>query len=212
MSTDLPTRRGKLLIELRKRTSCPKRNDFCNKYGIPYGSLRTWESGNHAEIGSKGITKLVEAFQQEGINCTAENILNGDLNVSDVILTNANTVLDLSLIQNEESRSLCKSLLKSYQNIEIACLTDNSLYPSFNKDDLVIGLKKINVNILNKNYSQKLSIVKASNNRVFINFIEKSNTTDLYNIRAIDSSSRVINLKTEEIREIYPVSFIIKSN
>mgnify|MGYP005869630901 CR=1 FL=1 len=210
--TKLAIKRGELLVNLRKQTSCPKRVDFCKKYNIPVPTMKAWESGIHEEISTKGIKKLVEAFQQEGVECNSAYILNAG--ESQEYLSLANSIHNFSLLDLPPglAQEICTHIDKNYQNLEIVQIINNSLHPFVEKNDLIVGKPvKLFDEIEQKNYG-KLHIIRTINDCTYVMFLEKTTIKNIVLLRTNTGNNNFTHLNTSEIRSISTVLFIAKSN
>lgn len=209
MSTDLPIKRGHLLVKLRKQTSCPKRIDFCKKYGIPLPTMKAWESGVHEEISGKGIKKLVEAFQNEGVICDANYILNAGLDL-DLPFSNANKLIDPSELACPNLKKACSQIIKLYDGLQMASVTDDSLLPLIKKGDVVIGKPPIVVEHAPNSAYGTLNIIESTNGNLYVMFLEKTNLNNIFLLRAHNFNAPSVHLSANEIKGISPVIFIAR--
>lgn len=211
MSLDLPTRRGLLLVQLRKQTSCPKRVDFCKKYNISVPTMKAWESGTHEEISGRGIKRLVDAFQNEGISCDANYILNGQIDTLDLNLSNAQIVFNLKEISSIEKRKICTTVAENYNSVEFVRIINDTLSPFLNKDDIIVGTPVIK-NKKNINTSPEgLSIIKTITGNVYVMFFEKTSLDNIFLLRSNNYNVPLIHLNKDEIISLSSVALTLKN-
>ncbi len=200
---DLATRRGQLLVSLRKQTSCKTRAEFCKKYEIPVPTLKNWEKGVPDEISVKGLKRIVSAFQNEGIICTEEYILNGGL--KDENLTNAKIINDFSFDPHIEK--LAASLNNLYERLEFAKVIGNTQHPFLNEGDIVVGIKHKPDDIVMA--YEKLCIINTINNATFVMIVEKTTLPNIISLATINNDFKShILLNLAEIIYIAPMLLI----
>jgi len=167
----MPHIRGKRIKTIRKALRFT-RPAFTKAYGVPIGTLQSWEDGRHNGVSEKGCKKLVKAFKAEGIVCTVEWIMYG---IGDDPLANnsvsnnrpeskaatkaernennpihsqknppPNTLPELHTIQEELS-----CFYQCHPNATHLLVDDDTLAPRFQKGDLVAGQQHLDKEIAN---------------------------------------------------------------
>lgn len=137
----LKVARGERLTRLRGMTNL-SRADIAKKYGISVDSQNNWEIGRQGGLTEKGAKKILEAFKNEGIECSMGWLFNG-IGAPPAILTTQNTnALALASSQDAYAAGLpqeVRSFYEQHPNGFYFQVTDDSMEPYFFEGDYVAG-------------------------------------------------------------------------
>lgn len=199
---ELIKQRGKLVAELRKQTSCKTKLEFCEKYNISISTIKHWERGVPDDVTVKGLNNLVAAFQNEGIECSADFIMSAG---SDKGLRenqgNASVIHDFS--ESKLLQSYHDFLSGQHEFLEFAKLEDESLQPYINKGDVIVG-SKLKTEHIQLAYG-KVCIVHTINNNTYVKIIGSTSLDNMISLYPTQSKlCQTLLLNLSEILYVAP--------
>ena len=114
------------------------REAFSKKSGIPRETLNQWENNRRKNISEKSVQRIIAAFEQEGIFCTREWLLNDE---GDSPLERSANHLprggqDEPSPPPDEIINFCSQ----YPAAKIHYITDNTMYPAMLRGDVLACL------------------------------------------------------------------------
>lgn len=208
--------KGLRIREARKATFLGLKA-FAQKYGFNYGTLKSWEHGLHGGLPPRRASEIVEALQNEGINCSVEWLIYGNGEAPSNLISFISSSEKLDHIDNEQQRinKELEDFYLYYQNATHLIVDDDALYPAFLAGDIVAGVKKytkdvrttINldciVQIENEKQPLLRNVCQGSKKDLYTLICKNPNTsikqTVLYDVRLI-SSAPVIWLRRESFK------------
>jgi len=193
---DLAKTRGMLIKNLRQQTGL-NRTEFCLKYNIPESTQKFWEWGKIQTISTENLQKLINALNNEGVQCTEQYILQGGSELSLKTQLSADNSLD-KLYQAEINLfySLNKNPIHFY-------LQDNSFSPFLYKGDLIFA------NIIefrkSSKYFNKICIIETYKEQRFLKIVNKTNHPDIFTLKSNQIEMEDLILNKSEIKHIAPI-------
>ncbi len=160
------------------------RKAFADKFLIPVPTIRAWEEPPAGRNGvtSSGTKRLIKVFQESGIYCTEDWILNGK-GPGPTIVDRYNDTAPEALITWGEEESILRDIESFKQNNHsamVAVVTDRAMTPYYNYGDYVGGEKKTGrdicslvglnciVEVRNKTWIRRISMLDAENRYTLI--------------------------------------------
>ncbi len=182
----MKTEADRIFVIRKKLLNKPRK--YFKKYGIAESSLRNWEHG-YCSIPEEEIPKLIQAFQEQGIECDKTWIRSGEginpFNQSLIKLTKKQTELhDI------------EQIIKANHGSKSFSVNTNELEPFMTYGDIVVGNEK-KIDQIENLY------VAIHENSIKIGFCKKISPT-LVSVRYVNSS----NIDILNIKNIYK-SYIV---
>lgn len=201
---DSPKARGYRLRELRQLMRL-KRYELSKLVGVSVTSISLWE---HATTG-KGLTeegaqKVAKTAKNEGYNCSIPWLLYGIGDSPEFVGLKSFPEKQITKSGNLDKEIEIKYFLSSSDSAVVVEVTDNSMYPTFEKGDWVGGLWKKIENSLD---AKKKYIVKIGDN-LQVRMIRPTNQFNLYDLYSLSFSENSIHplelkgMKLEKVAQI----------
>ncbi|HCU04982.1 MAG: hypothetical protein A2X77_03940 [Gammaproteobacteria bacterium GWE2_42_36] len=148
--------KGSRLRRLRRAANLERR-DLANKYDINYETLKGWENGKHGGLTKKRAEFFTEVFKNDGVECAVEWLMYGIGDGPRLVYKNKTTTeadLDpiiklphLNLSEQTQIEQELSFFCEKNKPAFYAIVTDHLMEPSFQKGDIVAGIKLFDVDM-----------------------------------------------------------------
>lgn len=186
--------RSERIKRLRVKTKL-SRTEFCRRYGIPLPTLKSWEYGGVKAMQSSGISAFVNGLNKEGVPCTLDYLLNGEMEATESV-TSINFAGEIKQFQ------------QAHRNAVSFVVNDDSMAPYLPLNTLVLGTP---VDLLSpQNYLHRLCILHYKSGLVKVRVLTPTSQANHFILTATNpTSSNPELLQLNELLLIATVSKII---
>jgi len=208
--------RGKRLRLVRKMSNL-NLNDLANKYNFGISTIKYWECGKNQGLSSKGAKKIIQAIQNEGVQCSYAWLMDGiglPPQFIGVCLSNkAKQPESNGLSTYEEEMSIDQEIAlfcKSISDTITLNIFDDGMEPIYCYNDS-IGGKRIYDKDLHSAIN-KDCIIETEDNQILCRRIAQGDSKNSFNLYCINSSTKANppNMYNVKLLSAAPVSRIWK--
>jgi transcriptional regulator with XRE-family HTH domain len=175
------------------------REKFAKRHGISPGSLQNWEDVRYGGLTENGAQQLLQAFQNEGLNCTLEWLLFGHgiapqpRSLLDQFTTYPTYKTDEELLAEE-----LQLFLNIHSNPVDARVMDDALAPYYVPGDHVAGEKLFNSSV--EKAIGLPCIAQTQAGEVLLRIVQPGSQTGLYHLTSSNPAATVSNAFLADVK------------
>ena len=186
--------RGKRLRLIRKMSNL-NLSDLANKYNFGVSTIKYWECGKNQGLSAKGAKKIIQAIQNEGVQCSYAWLMDGiglPPQFVGVCLSNkTKSQQPVHFNIYEEEKSIDQEIALFCQSITDAItlnIFDDGMEPIYCYNDS-IGGKRLYAQDL-QHAVNKDCIVETADNQILCRRLAQGDSQDSFNLYCINAGTK----------------------